>query len=148
MKHITESIIGRKGSVRNIIPIPGIIGFRYEGLSGFAEGWKGSDRCGDWHLIMDSDRLMVLLYSPKAKFYPFLYRDDDWKWNFDTSWNLAVGTNKIKTPGEMYDIMEDEDKWEWIFGNSAIYKVFIEMPDKVEDLIRNYADMPRNALWK
>jgi hypothetical protein len=90
-----------------------------------------------------------MLWSPKANHYPFLYTDDDWKWNFNRSWNLASKNfpelKGINNPGAIYDLISNADRWDKYTAKKSITNVSIEMPKEVEKLIRDKANL---HFWK
>ena len=152
MRSLQESIIGRKGSTnKTIIPIPGTIEFMYEAdsPSNPMKGWKDTDKCDDWYLLVDQEKLIVLLWSPEANYFPFLYTDDDWKWHFNSAWNLATksmpGLKGINNPGAIYVLMNNADYWDNHIAKKSITNVSIEMPKEVEKLIRDKANL---HFWK
>ena len=152
MKTLQESIIGRKGSTNKIIiPIPGTIEFMYEvhSLSNPLNGWKATDKCDDWYLLVDQEKLIVMLWSPKANYFPFLYTDDDWKWHFGSAWNLAAKIlpelKDVNSPEEIYDLISDADHWDKYTAKKSITNVSIKMPKEVENLIRDKANI---HFWK
>ena len=152
MKHISESIIGRKGTAnKTIIHIPGTIEFMYEvdSLSNPLNGWMATDECDDWYLLIDQEKLIVMLWSPKANYFPFLYTDDDWKWHFNSAWNLAAKIlpelKGVNSPSEIYDLISDADHWDKYTAKKAITNVSIEMPKAIETLIRDKANL---HFWK
>ena len=152
MKTLTESIIGKKGAAnKTIIPIPGTIEFMYEvdSPSDPLDGWMATDECDDWYLLIDQEKLIVMLWSPNANYFPFLYTDDDWKWHFNSAWNLAAKNlpelKGINNPGVMHDLISDADHWDKYTAKKAITNVSIEMPKTIETLIRDKAGL---HFWK
>lgn len=141
MKHITESIIGKKGSPNlNIFPIPGIITLKYEKEDTL---WDGQDRCDGWYMIADPNRDMFILWSAKASYYPYVYAGG-WgtpKWDSSVldgfDWALLEGDPGIKTPVEMYNIITDDSAFDG-YAMGAICNVYVDIPEKIKKLIGKY----------
>ena len=149
MKTLQESIIGRKGSTnKTIIHIPGTIEFLYEinKLSSPINGWKATDKCNDWYLLVDQEKLIVALWSPKAKHYPFLYTVEVENGNFNRIWNLVDSRFIIKNfgdinnPNKIYDLITI-DIWDNYVEPLSLKNVTIKMPKEIENLIRDRADL-------
>ena len=138
MKTLQESIIGKKGSKSKFLHIPGKIMFKYEKDDG---SWDGRDHCDGWYVFTNPEEHMLLLWSPEAKYSPYIYSDVISDWNQIDNWNLLENIPDIKTPEDMYDIIMDMDKWDDLANYNTIYNIYIDMPDNVIRDIRRYTGL-------
>ena len=139
MKHIQESIIGKKGSSPAIIPISGNIEFTYEvnRLSDPMCGWQATDSCAGWFLLKEPKKNIIIFWSPKSHYCPCKYIKDIGEYNLFENWFVVPNSlSSIRTAREVYDLISD-DKWMGIYMRSAISdSVDLDMSSEIRDLIR------------
>ena len=134
MKTLQESIIGRKNSQASYISIPGVLNIEYKYANGL---FLDEEKCDGWYILTDQGRWIMMLWSPKAKYYPFIFIDNIRK-EFDYTWNLLRHDYKIKTPEEMCDLINTNLKWaEYVLHNS-VTNCNVILPEKVKSLIDKY----------
>lgn len=136
MKTLQESIIGKKGSKSKFLHIPGKIMLKYEKDDG---SWDGKDHCDRWYVFTNPERHILLLWSPEAKYSPYIYIDTISNWNQIYTWDgLIENIPDAKTPEDMYDIITNINEF---VDYINIFNIHVDMPDNVIRDIRRYTGL-------
>lgn len=145
MKHIQESIIGRRGSgtLPRIIQIKDKLHWEFFEPDTYNINYNYESR--DWYMFQDND--IVLFWDKDAVYYPYFFKADLEIDNYgnkyvplspNKKWKLLSGSYDTNSdPKKAYDkLIKDFDNYSRIFMNNITYLNYIYVPEEVKDLIK------------